>query len=112
MAIIYFFAQLIGATIGYRFIVALTPVKALALSAGQHGFCQTAPHDDLNEAQAFACEYIATMVLISVCCAVWDPRNAKHQDSIPIKFGLTITVLSFIFVSIFFFFFFSSFFQG
>lgn len=103
MAIVYFFAQLIGATIGYRFLVALTPEKALAFSAGTHGFCQTAPNEDLNEAQAFACEYIATMLLISICCAVWDPRNNTKQDSIPIKFGLAITILSFIFVSIFFF---------
>ncbi|XP_055306693.1 aquaporin AQPAn.G-like isoform X2 [Sitodiplosis mosellana] len=97
MAILYFFAQIIGATIGYRFLVAITPIKALAQSEGDHGFCQTAPHEDLNEAQAFACEYIATTVLISVCCAVWDPRNSTKQDSIPIKFGLVIAVLSFIF---------------
>lgn len=100
MAIIYFFAQLIGATVGYRFLVALTPVKALAQSGGKYGFCQTAPHDDLNEFEVFACEYIATTVLISICCAVWEPRNNTKQDSVAIKFGLAITILSYIFVSV------------
>lgn len=100
MAILYFFAQLIGATIGYRFLVAITPIKAMANSAGTYGFCQTAPHEDLNEFEVFACEYIATTVLISVCCGVWDPKNSNKQDSVPIKFGLVVGVLSFIFVSI------------
>lgn len=97
MAVLYFFAQLIGATLGYRFLVALTPTKALKNSAGDFGFCQTAPNEDLNEIEAFACEYIATTVLIFVCCAVWDPRNSTKQDSIPLKFGLVIIVLSYIF---------------
>lgn len=99
MAILYFFAQIFGATIGYRFLVALTPVKALAQSAGANGFCTTAPHEDLNEVEVFVIEYIATTVLISICCAVWDPKNSKYQDSTAIKFGLAIAVLSFIFVS-------------
>lgn len=102
MGIIYFFAQLIGATVGYRFLLTLIPEKILGKSVGTHGFCQTAPHEDLGEAEAFTCEYIATMVLISVCCACWDQRNNSKQDSIAIKFGLTITILSYIFVSILF----------
>ncbi|XP_031636910.1 aquaporin-2-like isoform X2 [Contarinia nasturtii] len=97
MGIIYFFAQLIGATVGYRFLVSLIPAKALGLSTGTHGFCQTVPHEDLGEFEAFTCEYIATMVLISVCCACWDPRNSSKQDSLAIKFGLSITILSYIF---------------
>jgi aquaporin rerated protein, invertebrate len=54
----------------------------------------TAPHADVSTAQAFFVEFIATMVLIGVCTGLWDPRNAKHGDSIPIKFGLTVAALA------------------
>lgn len=99
MAILYFLAQLIGATIGYRALIALTPSKAIGYSAGQYGFCQTAPNDELTEVEVFACEYIATTVLITLCCGAWDPRNNTNQDSIGIKFGFTIAILAHIFVS-------------
>lgn len=101
MAIVYFFAQLIGAILGYRLIQALTPLNILELSVnkGNYGFCATAPLSDLSTFQAFALEYFATTVLISICCAVWDPKNAKYQDSTPLKFALAITILSHIFVS-------------
>lgn len=100
MAIVYFFAQLIGAVIGYRLLKALTPDEVYEKSCGKYGFCATGPHDSINEFQAFFIEFIATTVLITVCCAVWDPRNAKHQDSVPLKFGSVITFLSFAFVSV------------
>lgn len=99
MAVLYFFAQLIGALLGYRCLQALTPSKVLAQSSGSSGFCQTAPHEDVNDIEAFILEYISTMVLISLCCGVWDQRNSKHQDSVPLKFGLAICLLSIIFVS-------------
>lgn len=100
MGILYFIAQMIGAVLGYRLLQALTPTEVFAQSYGQCGMCQTAPNDRINEVNAFIMEYIATMALISLCCAVWDPRNSKNQDSSPLKFGLAITVLSIIFVSI------------
>lgn len=99
MAIVYVFAQYIGATIGYRLLQLLTPVNVLNASSGTSGFCVTAPHEDLTGFQTFLLEYIATMVLISLCCAVWDPQNASKQDSIPIKFGLAVFALSFTVVS-------------
>lgn len=99
MAVMYLLAQLIGATLGFRLLKALTPTKVFALSTGSYGVCQTAPHEDLTEIDAFVIEYIATSVLISICCALWDPRNNTKQDSVPIKFGLSITILSVIFVS-------------
>lgn len=100
MAILYLFAQLIGATLGFRLLKALTPTKVFALSTGSYGVCQTAPHEDLTEFDAFFIEFIATSVLISICCSLWDKRNAQYQDSNALKFGLAITILSVIFVSI------------
>lgn len=99
MAIIYFLAQMIGATLGYGMLKALTPYKVFNENAGEYGFCATAPQADLNTFQVFMHEYMATMFLITLCCSVWDQRNAKNTDSIPLKFGLAIMVLSMIFVS-------------
>lgn len=99
MAILYVLAQLIGATLGFRLLKALTPSTVFALSSGSYGVCQTGPHDEITEIDAFIIEYIATSVLISICCALWDGRNDTKQDSVPIKFGLAITILSVIFVS-------------
>lgn len=34
------------------------------------------------------------MILFSrFCCGIWDPRNAKHHDSVAIKFALAIAGL-------------------
>lgn len=99
MAILYFFAQLFGAVIGYRCLLALTPLKVVDKSSGSFGFCATAPHEDVTEIEAFVLEFVATMVLITLCCGVWDHRNSKNQDSVPLKFGLAIFILSVIFVS-------------
>lgn len=99
MAGIYFLAQLIGAVVGYGLLKALTPYRVFNENAGDYGFCATAPQPDLNTFQVFMHEYLATMFLITLCCSVWDQRNAKNTDSIPLKFGLAIMVLSMIFVS-------------
>lgn len=103
MAILYFIAQMIGAVAGYGLLKALTPYSVFNENAGEYGFCATAPHADLTTFQAFMHEYVATMFLISLCCSVWDERNAKNTDSSPLKFGFAIMVLSMIFVSKFLF---------
>lgn len=48
----------------------------------------------VSNSQAFAVEFLITMVLTLICCGVWDPRNAKHHDSVPLRFGLAITCLA------------------
>lgn len=99
MGVLYFFAQMIGALVGYGLLKAVTPVNIAEKNCGSFGFCAIVPHQEVNEIQAFTIEFIATAVLITVCCAVWDSRNAKNQDSVALKFGALITFLSFIFVS-------------
>lgn len=85
---------------GYGLIVILTPVNIIQPdNSFGPGLCTTIPHPDLSPLQAVALEYIATTVLILFCCGVWDPRNAKNQDGIPVKFGLTITALGLIVVN-------------
>lgn len=97
MAGIYFLAQMIGAVVGYGLLKVLTPYDVFNENAGDHGFCATVPQADLNTLQIFMHEYMATMFLITLCCSVWDQRNSKNSDSIPLKFGLAIMVLSIIF---------------
>jgi aquaporin rerated protein, invertebrate len=52
------------------------------------------PNHNVSNVQAFFVEYIASTILIAVCAGLWDPRNRKWGDSIPIKFGLTITAIA------------------
>lgn len=88
MAFIYFVGQMLGAFIGYGLLKALLPESTL------HGLCVTLPHDLVSNPQAFGIEFVATAILIIVCCGVWDPRNAQHHDSVAIRFGLAIACLA------------------
>lgn len=63
------------------------------------GFCATKPHAKTTVMQAIVIETIITGVLILVCCAVWDKRNAHKQDSICTRFGFIVAVISIVAVS-------------
>ncbi|EDW01053.1 aquaporin AQPcic isoform X2 [Drosophila grimshawi] len=88
MALVYFAGQMLGAFIGYGLLKALLPDPTL------DGLCVTLPHATVTTPQAFGIEFVATSILIIVCCGVWDPRNAKHHDSVAIRFGLAIAGLA------------------
>ncbi|XP_053674585.1 aquaporin AQPAn.G-like [Anopheles nili] len=92
---IYFVAQFAGALCGYGLLMGVTPNLYFdkALIAG-HGSCVTAPHSSLSTGEALAIEFIVTGILIWACCGVWDPRNAQHQDSGPLKFALLVAAIS------------------
>ncbi|XP_069965375.1 aquaporin AQPAn.G isoform X2 [Bactrocera oleae] len=92
MAGIYFVGQMLGGFIGYGLLKALIPNNTVSLER-PHNLCVTAVHDDINVWQGLAIEFVITGVLIFTCCSVWDPRNAKFQDSLPIRFGLVIVCL-------------------
>lgn len=57
-------------------------------------FCVTDLHTELSAIQGLLLEGISTAVLMLVACAVWDSRNAKNTDSVPIRFGLTVAALA------------------
>lgn len=86
---------MLGAFMGFGLLKVLTPEDIFrpANSTGP-GLCSTIPHSDLTAMQALAIEFIATMILILICCGVWDPRNAKHHDSVPLRFGLAVSGLA------------------
>lgn len=56
----------------------------------------------LNFFQAVVIEAILTTILILVCCAVWDRRNADKPDSTPLRFGFIVAVIGMVAVSILF----------
>lgn len=53
-------------------------------------FCVSLPHAD--KLPAFVVEFMISMILILVCCGVWDPRNAKHHGELmELKSHATVT---------------------
>jgi len=89
-AIVYVIGQLLGAYLGYGLLRVVTPHHFFT----DDSFCVTLPSPIITQTQAFTVEFIITMVLILVCCAVWDHRQSKFHDSLPLRFGMTITVLA------------------
>lgn len=57
-------------------------------------FCVTDLHPDLTAIQGLLLEGISTGILMLVACAVWDHRNVKNTDSVPLRFGLTVAALA------------------
>lgn len=91
---LYIAAQLLGGFIGYGLLKTVVPSNVITPPGAAHGMCVTIPIDEISSIQAVAIEFILTMVLILVCCGVWDPRNAKHHDSVPVRFGLAVASLA------------------
>ncbi|XP_046742005.1 aquaporin AQPcic-like isoform X2 [Diprion similis] len=95
-AAVYIVSQLLGAIIGYGMLKAITPAELLHNGdlTSASSFCVTSIHSKISLIQGLLVETVATGVLILLCCASWDPRNARNSDSTAIKFGLTVTTLS------------------
>lgn len=91
MAILYVVAQFTGAFMGYGLLIILTPTTVLQSSGPS--FCTTKPMELVTSPQALCIEFLATGTLIWFCCGIWDPRNQKHQDSVPLRFALAIAGL-------------------
>lgn len=104
LAPVYAVAQVIGAVLGFALLKAVTPGKFFDAkehfnaitnqTVRDYGVCSTIPNAEISSLQALAVEILITLVLILVCAGVWDHRNAKNTDSIPIRFGLTIAGLA------------------
>uniref|UniRef100_A0A182J383 Uncharacterized protein n=1 Tax=Anopheles atroparvus TaxID=41427 RepID=A0A182J383_ANOAO len=95
LTLLYTVAQFGGALCGYGLLRAVTPWKYYqrALEYGE-GHCVTAPHESLSTGEALAVEILLTGVLVWTNCGIWDPRNQKNSDSVPIKFAFLIAGLS------------------
>lgn len=95
-ALVYILAQLIGASLGYGMLKVVTPSDRLVPGSPNNPdmFCVTDLHSELTAIQGLLLEGIATGILMLVVCAIWDRRNERNSDSIPIKFGLTVAALA------------------
>ncbi|XP_073843659.1 aquaporin AQPcic-like [Musca autumnalis] len=92
MAIVYFCGQMLGGFIGYGLLKVVLPDSVI--NTPSTGLCVTLPHPEISPLQGCTIEFIITAILILVCCGVWDPRNSKFHDSVPIRFGLAIACLA------------------
>ncbi|XP_033253990.1 aquaporin AQPcic-like [Drosophila miranda] len=87
MAIAYFVAQVAGAFIGYGLLVAVLPHNAIKGVDNPAGVCVTVLASDISVLQGLFIEFLITCCVVMVACSLWDPRNAKLKDSVPVRFG-------------------------
>ncbi|CAG9862713.1 unnamed protein product [Phyllotreta striolata] len=88
---IYVAGQLLGSLTGFGLVKAIAKTK---INDSALGVCSPAPNPDLSGFQIFLVEFLLTLVLVWVCCAIWDSRNAENTDSVSIKLGLTVAGLA------------------
>ncbi|XP_054006937.1 aquaporin AQPcic-like [Hylaeus anthracinus] len=100
MSVLYIAAQCFGSLIGYGLLKAMTPVELMYATTldDADSFCMTEIHKGLSPLQGFVAETIATAILVFFACGLWDHRNSSNTDSAPIRFGLCVTVLCFVFI--------------
>lgn len=93
---IYFMGQMLGAFMGFGLLKVVIPNTIInpTNSSEGPGLCTTVPHQDLSNIQALTIEFIATALLILVCCAVWDHRNDHLHDSVSLRFGFVVFMLA------------------
>ncbi|XP_037048347.1 aquaporin AQPAe.a-like isoform X3 [Bradysia coprophila] len=96
MACIYFMAQMMGGFMGFGLLKLVIPTDTFspANETNGPGLCTTIPRYDVTDFQALTIEFVATAVLILVCCAVWDERNSHLHDSVALRFGFVIFMLA------------------
>lgn len=89
IAVLYIIAEFLGAIMGVFLLKILIPETFFV-----DGFCLPVVHPTMSYAQGFFVELALGMILALFCCAVWDPKNQDKQESVSVKFGLLIGVLS------------------
>ncbi|CAG2062984.1 unnamed protein product [Timema podura] len=87
MAVVYILAELSGGIAGFGLLQVVTPDSILRSKSNGSccALCVTLPHPELSAFQAVLAEALATSVLILVVCAVWDKRNERNTDSVPLE---------------------------
>lgn len=94
MACIYFIAQMMGGFMGFGLLKLVIPKETFSPANKTVGLCTTMPGEGVSDVQALTIEFVATVVLILVCCAVWDERNSHLHDSVALRFGFLIFMLA------------------
>ncbi|KAF2903776.1 hypothetical protein ILUMI_02403 [Ignelater luminosus] len=86
--VVYVIAQLIGGVLGFGLLKLVTPTQYA------EDLCTTLLQHNLHISQGLVIEIVITSALCFVLGAVLDERNAHKSDSIPLRFGLTVSCLS------------------
>ncbi|KAG5313852.1 AQP protein, partial [Acromyrmex insinuator] len=94
---VYILGQLIGAIVGYGILKWITPVELFndGKSNSTESLCVTVVYPGLSSVQGLLIEIFCTCFLICAACATWDPRCSHLTDSVALKFGFSVTLLSF-----------------
>ncbi|XP_011310563.1 aquaporin AQPAe.a isoform X2 [Fopius arisanus] len=95
----YIIAQYVGSILGFGLLKLVTPANMLRYSpkAPEADFCINALSDGVSVTRGLFLEFLATMILLIVAGAFWDQRNHNNTDSVPLKFGLCVCCLAFVF---------------
>ncbi|XP_071641322.1 aquaporin AQPAn.G isoform X1 [Temnothorax longispinosus] len=95
--VIYILGQFIGAIGGYGILKMITPAELFndGNPNSTVGVCMTVVHPGISNVQALLVEMFCTSCLLCAFCAACDPRCAHLSDSGALKFGLSVTTLSF-----------------
>lgn len=73
---------------------AVTPSEYLKPNINGTGICSPGINPRINPFQGLFVEFLISLILVLVCCGVWDSRNKDKHDSVTIRFGLTVAVLA------------------
>ncbi|XP_017881501.1 aquaporin-like [Ceratina calcarata] len=99
MTILYIGSQCVGSMLGFAIIKMMTPSELMWSKAGQtESFCVTVVSDKVALLNGVLAEIVATGILVFFACGLWDCRNAKNTDSVPIRFGFCIVALCLVFI--------------
>ncbi|KAG5331742.1 AQP protein, partial [Acromyrmex charruanus] len=86
----------IGAVIlGLKSWITLVELFNNGKSNSTESLCVTVVYPGLSSVQGLLIEIFCTCFLICAACATWDPRCSHLTDSIALKFGFSVTLLSF-----------------
>lgn len=92
---IFIVGQMLGGLAGFGLIKAVTPADILKPKLNESvGLCSPNFHGTLSPLQALVVEFLLSLILVWVCCSLWDSRNREKNDSTPIRLGLTIAGLA------------------
>ncbi|XP_025829923.1 aquaporin AQPAn.G-like isoform X2 [Agrilus planipennis] len=83
----YILAQLIGAIFGALVLKIMLPAK---IRGNGPALCTPWIPPRSSIIRCLIAELLGTTFFLFVCCAMWDYRNRKWQETAPIKLGLTI----------------------
>ncbi|KAJ8976589.1 hypothetical protein NQ317_004687 [Molorchus minor] len=92
---IFIIGQMLGGLAGFGLIKAVTPIDLVKPKFNESvSLCSPSFNPTLTPIQAMLVEFLLSLMLVLVCCAIWDSRNDGNTDSLSIRLGLTVAGLA------------------